>query len=233
MTKRVIKEAFIKSIPVLAGYFFLGIGFGILLRKNGYGLVWSFVMSVGIYAGSMQYVGASLLAAQASIITTAITTVAVNARHVFYSISMINRYKDAGKKKPYLIFSLTDETYSLLCDGDYPEGENPHTYRFFVSLFDQCYWVIGCVAGSWLGAVLPFPTTGIDFVMTALFTATMVEQWHHSKDHRIAITGLASTLVCLLIFGRENFLIPSMLVITGVLTLLRKSIEKKEETANA
>ncbi len=222
MKKSVIKKAFLKSLPVLAGYVVLGIGFGILLKKAGYGALWSFAMGTFIYAGSMQFVGVGLIEGGASIITTIITTFMVNARHLFYSISMIDKYKGSGKYKPYMIFALTDETYSLLCDGKTPEGEDPNLYRFLVSFFNHVYWISGCVLGSLLGSVLPFSTAGIEFSMTALFIASLTEQWLSNKDHIPAITGLFSTLICLLAFGKDNFLIPSMLLITFVLTLLRK-----------
>ena len=223
MRQNIIKQAFIKSLPVMAGYVVLGIGFGILLRGAGYGVLWAFAMSAFIYAGSMQYVGVSLLTGGASILTTALTTFMVNARHLFYSISMVDRYKDAGKYKPYMIFALTDETYSLLSDGEDPfkNEEALNKYRFWVSLFDQSYWVTGCVLGSLLGAVIPFSTKGIEFSMTALFIASYTEQWLTTRDHLPALTGLLSTLVCLVIFGAERFLIPAMLLITLILTLVR------------
>lgn len=221
MNGKLIGMAFYRSLPVMAGYLVLGIGFGILMRSAGYGVLWAFAMSAFIYAGSMQYVGAGLLAGGASVILTALTTLMVNARHLFYSISMIDRYKDAGKVKPYLIFALTDETYSLLCDGKVPEGEDADRYRFLVSLFDHCYWVAGSVAGSLLGSVLPFSTLGIEFAMTALFLVSFTEQWIGNGDHIPAVTGAAASLFCLLVFGAERFLIPSMLLITLVLTLVR------------
>jgi len=227
MKMQTIKQAFYKSIPVVAGYVFLGIGFGILIRNAGYGLLAAAAMSLFIYAGSMQFVGVSLLTGGASILTTAITTVMVNARHLFYSISMIGKYKNAGKYKPYMIFALTDETYSLLCDGSAPDGTDPELYRFLVSLFDHSYWVAGSVIGNLLGSVLPFSTAGIEFSMTALFVASFTEQWLTTKDHIPAITGLLGTLLCLLVFGPENFLIPAMLLITLVLTLLRRREEGK------
>ena len=229
MRSKTVKLAFLKSLPVMAGYIVLGIGFGILLRKAGYGVLWAFAMSTLIYGGSMQYVGVDLIAGGASIITTAITTFMVNARHLFYSISMLRVYKNSGKYKPYLIYSITDETYSLLCDGKTPEGTDPELYRFLVSLFDHSFWIIGGVLGNLLGAVLPFSSAGIEFSMTALFIAAFVEQWISSGDHIPAITGALSTLACLLIFGAENFLIPAMLLITLVLTLLRGRLEGKEE----
>lgn len=146
--RRVIGHAFYTSLPVMAGYVVLGIGFGILLRSAGYGVLWAFAMSALVYAGSMQYVGVGLIAGGASVLTMIITTIMVNARHLFYSISMIDRYKGAGKYKPYLIFALTDETYSLLSDGKTPEGDDPNLYRFLVSFFNQCFWVTGSVLGS-------------------------------------------------------------------------------------
>lgn len=228
MRKHTVRLAFYRSIPVMAGYIVLGIGFGILMRNAGYGVLWTAAMSGFIYAGSMQYVGVSLLTGGASVLTTILTTIMVNGRHLFYSISMVDKYKDAGKYKPYMIFALTDETYSLLCDGKTPEGTDPNVYRFFVSLFDQSYWVTGSVLGSLLGAVLPFSTAGIEFSMTALFITSFTEQWLTTKDHIPALTGLLSTLVCLVIFGRNNFLIPAMLLITLILTLLRSRKEGRK-----
>ena len=242
----IIKKAFYKSVPVMAGYMILGIGFGILMDNAGYGVLWSFAMALFIYAGSMQYVGISLLTGPASIITTALTTFMVNARHLFYSISMVDRYKDAGKYKPYLIFGLTDETYSLLSVDDEPElsadggsgisadvgsgatADDLNKYRFFVTLFDHSYWVTGCVLGSLVGSFLPFSTEGIEFSMTALFIASYTEQWLKTRDHVPALTGLFGTLICLIIFGPDRFLIPAMVLITAVLTILRSRLSGKE-----
>ncbi|MBP5725583.1 MAG: AzlC family ABC transporter permease, partial [Clostridia bacterium] len=140
---------------------------------------------------------------------------------LFYSISMFGRYKDAGRYKPYLIFALTDETYSLLCDGQVPEGVEPDRFRFLVSLFNQSYWVLGSVLGSLAGSVLPFSAAGIEFSMTALFIASFTEQWITAKDHLPALTGLVCTLLCLLVFGTDGFLIPAMVLITLLLLLVR------------
>ena len=214
----------------MAGYVVLGIGFGILLHDAGYGVGWSFAMSLLIYAGSMQFVGVSLLAGGASILATVLTTIMVNARHLFYSISMIGRYQNA-KYKPYLIFALTDETYSILSDGSVPVGADPDLFRFLLSLFNQCYWVTGSVLGSLLGSVLPFSTEGIEFSMTALFIASFTQQWLTTKEHLPALTGLLGTLACLLIFGPQNFLIPAMLFITLVLSLLRPRLDRRKEAA--
>lgn len=226
MNRQIIKSAFIKSLPVLAGYIVLGIGFGILMNNAGYGVLWTAAMSIFIYAGSMQYVGVGLLTGGASVLTAIFTTITVNARHLFYSISMIDKYKDSGKYKPYLIFALTDETYSLLCDGNTPDEGNPDFYRFMVSLFDHCYWILGSIIGNLIGSVLPFSTAGIEFSMTALFVAAFTEQWLTAKDRIPAVTGIVCTLLCLVIFGRNNFLIPAMILITFVLTILSKRGER-------
>ena len=224
-----VRKAFQKSVPVMAGYIVLGMGFGILARQAGYGVLWSLAMSLLIYAGSMQYVGIGLLEGGASVLITAVTTVMVNARHLFYSISMIGRYRESGRYRPYLIFALTDETYSLLCDGNVPEDADPDLYRFLVSLFNHAYWVLGSVAGSLLGSVLPFSSVGIEFSMTALFIASFTEQWITAKDHLPALTGLLGTLLCLILFGPERFLIPAMLLITLVLSLMRGRIGTGKE----
>ena len=225
MKMRTVRQAFYRSVPVLAGYVVLGIGFGILMRNAGYGVLWTAAMSLFIYAGSMQYVGVGLLSGGASVLTAAVTAFMVNARHLFYSISMIDKYRDAGKYRPYLIFALTDETYSLLCDGKTPEGTDPQLYRFLLSLFNHSYWFLGSIAGNLLGGVLPFSTAGIEFSMTALFIASFTEQWLTAGDHIPALTGVLCTAACLLVFGRESFLIPAMLLITLVLTLLRRREE--------
>jgi 4-azaleucine resistance transporter AzlC len=221
--KNTISKAFYKTVPVMAGYIVLGTGFGILLRNAGYGMLWALSMSLFIYAGSMQYVGVGLLTGGASVITTAITTIMVNGRHLFYSISMIDKYKNAGKYKPYMIFALTDETYSLLCD----DNDNDNLYRFLVSLFNQSYWVMGTLIGSILGKVIPFSTRGIEFSMTALFIASFTEQWINSKNHVPAVIGILCTTLCLVLLGPDKFLVPAMFLITFVLTLIRRKEETK------
>lgn len=226
MKKQVTRQAFKTSIPVMAGYIVLGMGFGLLLHDAGYGVGWAFFMAVIIYAGTMQYVGVSLLAGGASILTTMLTTFMVQARHLFYSISLIEKYKGAGKYKPYMIYGITDETYSLLSDGTLPVAEEDAArYRFLVTLFDHSYWICGCVLGNLLGEVLPFSTKGLEYSMTALFVASFTEQWITMHDHVPALTGFVGTLLCLLIFGSEHFLIPALLLITLVLTLLRSREE--------
>lgn len=231
INKKTIKYAFLSSLPVMAGYIVLGIGFGMLLHDKGYSFWWAILMSISIYAGSMQYVGVNLLASGASILSTALMTLMVNARHLFYGISMVEEYRDMGIRKPYLIFGLTDETYSLVCGNpDLPEGVNRKNYYFLVTFMNQCYWVAGSFIGGFLGTAFHLPTQGIDFSMTALFVIIFIEQWEKAEHHLPAILGLTISIICLLIFGEEQFLIPSMLGITAALFFLQKRIQQKGET---
>lgn len=227
MKKSALRAAFLDTVPVLTGYVFLGFGFGILLHQNGYGVLWSLAMSLFIYAGSMQYMTVSLLASGAGLLTAALTTIVVNARHLFYGISMVDAYKGTGKKKPYMIFALTDETYSLVSKNQVPEGLSRHGYCFLVSLFDQIYWVAGSVLGSLAGSLLPINYEGIDFVLTALFVTIFVEQWLSTQNHLPAVIGVVSTAACLWIFGSNVFLIPSMVVIAAFLTISQKTGRRK------
>ena len=215
-----LKNAFIATIPVLAGYVFLGIAFGLLMNAHGFGVLWVIGMSLFMYAGSMQFVAVDLISGvPVSLLTVALTTVMVNARHIFYGISMLDRYKNAGSKKPYLIFALTDETYSLVCNGYKGDEEHEHDYYFFVSLFNHCWWVTGSVIGSVLGEVLPFSIEGIDFALTALFVTVFCDQWVHSDSHFAAIVGLLASVLCILVFGAGGFLIPTMILILVVLSV--------------
>ena len=223
MNKTALRTAFRDTVPVMTGFVFLGFGFGILLQQSGYGVAWAAAMSLFIYAGSMQYMTISLLTGGAGLLTAALTTLVVNARHLFYGISMVDAYKGTGKKKPYLIFALTDETYSLVSRNQAPEGVSYHSYCFLVSLFDQIYWVAGSILGSLAGSLIPINYEGIEFVLTALFVTIFVEHWLSTDNHTPAIIGTVSTAACLFLFGRDNFLIPSMVIIAIALTALRKT----------
>ena len=207
----------------------LGMGFGIFLSSKGYSWWWSFLMSLTIYAGSMQYAAINLLTSGASLIATALMTLFINIRHIFYGITMLIEYKNTGVKKPYLIFSLTDETFSLVCSPNLPSGVDKQKYFLFVSLFNQFYWVTGSVLGGVLGNIVPFDTTGIDFAMTALFVVIFTEQWEKAKNHTPAIIGVVCSVVSLLIFGADDFLIPAMISITLVLFASRKWLEGKSD----
>ena len=225
MNKKALKTVFLDTVPVMTGYLFLGVSFGILLGETGYGLPWAFCMALFMYAGSAQFLSVSLLANHASLLSTGIAIFLLNARHIFYGISLIDSYKGTGKKKPYLIFSLTDETYSLVCQDPVEEDMSAkHRYYFLVSLFDQCYWVTGSVIGALLGSVIPFNTEGIDFALTALFVTVFWDQWLSNKKHAPALIGVGASVLCLILFGADSFLIPAMLLIALLLLLTQKEV---------
>ena len=222
LNKKLLRTAFLDTVPVMTGYVFLGFGFGILMQQNGFGVLWAGAMSLFIYAGSMQYVAISLLTSGANLLTAAMTAFVVNARHLFYGISMVDAYKGMGKKKPYLIFGLTDETYSLVSQLQIPQDLNPGIYCFLVTLFDHIYWVSGTILGSLTGSLLPINYEGIDFALTALFVTIFVDQWLSTKKHGPALVGVAATVICLIFFGADVFLIPSMVIIAACLLMMRK-----------
>lgn len=209
MLKKVLKDTF----PVLGGYLVLGIGFGMMMSDAGYGTVWSVLMSLLVYAGSMQYAAVGLLAGGASLFTFALTTLAVNARHLFYGISVLEKYRGTGGKKPYLIFGLTDETYSLVI------GSEDKSYCFWVTLTDHIYWVGGTLIGALVGRLFAGSTEGIDFALTALFLTVFTEQWMRHGDRFSALCGVCASVLCLVLFGADGFLIPAMVLILAVLLI--------------
>ncbi len=213
----------------MSGYLVLGFGFGVLMQKNGFGPLWTLAMSGLIYAGSMQYVAIGLLSGAASLITMAITTFMVNARHLFYGISVLDLYSGAGPGKPYMIFALTDETYSIVCSDEVRTHPDRHRLIFFLSLFNHSYWVLGSVLGALLGPVLPFNTAGIEFSMTALFTASCTEMWRSRKNRIPILAGLALTALCRLLFGTGSFLIPAVILISLTLTIGRSRLDNRKE----
>lgn len=220
MKKEVFKAALVATLPIMTGYLVLGLGFGVLLSATGYGPEWALLMSVTMYAGAMQYVAVSLIAGGADLITVALTTLMVNARHLFYGISLIEKYRDLGLRKIYCAFGLTDETYSLVC-SELPEAakQDPESYYFWVTLLDHIYWIAGCVLGAAAGMILPFDSRGIDFVLTALFLTIVTDQWLSSGSHFPALLGLGCTVLSLALFGSENLLIPAMVMIAAGLLL--------------
>jgi 4-azaleucine resistance transporter AzlC len=224
--KPLLKRALKDTLPVLTGYLVLGFGFGIIMKSNGFGIALTTAMSLLIYAGSMQYAAIGLMAGGASLLTVGLTTLMVNARHLFYGISMLEKYRDVGKRKPYLIFGLTDETYSLVCTD--PVGIDPEArrdYYLLVTLLNHLYWVGGSVLGAVAGTVLQFNSEGIDFALTALFLVVFLEQWLTAEKHGPALIGVGASVLSLLIFGADSFLIPAMIGIGVMLGLY------KEETA--
>ena len=223
--KESFRFAFLKTIPVMLGYLFLGLAFGLLLEEAGYSFWWALLISAIVYAGSIQFVLVSFLTAGTSLPVVAVMTLLINSRHAFYGLTF-EKFK-AMKSRPYMIFSLTDETYSLLCSLKVPEGMDEKKVMFFISLLDQIYWIIGSVVGAALGQVLPLDMTGIDFAMTALFVTIFVDQWREAKSHLSAVIGLISSVICLLIFGGSNFILPSLIITVTILMALQKRLEGK------
>ena len=221
--KRVWKQAFPDTLPVLTGYLVLGFGFGIIMQANGFGMLPAVLMSLLIYAGSMQYAAIGLFTGGASLLMVALTTLMVNARHIFYGISMLGTYRSMGKRRSYLIFSLTDETYSLVC-RPLPQiaEERRRDYYLLVSVLNHSYWVLGTALGALVGVLLPFNSEGIEFALTALFLTVFLEQWLSSKKHFSALVGVGASLLCLVFLGADRFLIPAMLLIALVLCLYRE-----------
>lgn len=220
-----LKASFIHTSPIIASYLFIGMVFGVMLRSRGYHIGWAVLMSVFIYAGSMQFVAVNLLTAAFDPLSAFLITMVVNARHLFYGISMLRKFNGTGMKKPYLIMGLTDETYSILCSTEAPEGVDRVSFMFFVTLISHIYWVTATIAGSLLGSQFTFDTSGIDFAMTALFVVIFINQWKSQKEHLPAVIGVIIPVMCLLIFGPGNFIIPSMIFIVLALTISRRTIE--------
>ena len=215
-----------QTAPVLCGYLFLGLAFGLLLQQAGYGWPWALLISGIVYAGSMQFVLVGLLGGGfASLASVALTTLSVNSRHLFYGLSFLDTFRQMGRAKPYMIFSLSDETYSLQCSVQIPEQLNANRVRLWISALDQGYWVAGSVTGAALGSVLPFDLTGIDFAMTALFVVIFVDQWRAAKSHLPAVAGLVFGLVWLAVLGPDRFLLPALVCTVLALAACRGRLD--------
>lgn len=214
------------TLPVFTGYLVLGTAFGILMDSKGFSLLWILLASVLVYAGSMQFVCIALLAAGFDPLGAFLMTLAVNARHIFYGISTLKQYRGVGRMKPYLIFSLTDETFSIICSTKVPEHVERKWFYFFISSLNHLYWITGSVLGGILGSMLNINTKGMDFVLTALFVVILINQWQSTTNHLPAIIGIASAILCRLVFGASNFIIPSMLMILFCVTVLKKPLER-------
>ncbi len=222
-----VRAAFPHTIPVLTGYIVLGAAYGILMDSKGFSLLWIIIASVFVYAGSMQFVSVALLAAGFNPLGAFFMTIAVNARHLFYGISMLHQYRGTGRMKPYLIFSLTDESFSILCSAKAPEGVEEKWFYLSVSLLDHLYWITGSVIGGILGSLIDINTKGIDFVLTALFVVILINQWQTTTNHLPAMLGIVSAVICRLIFGANDFIIPSMICILLFVTILREPMERR------
>lgn len=225
--KAALRAALPHTIPILSGYIILGSAYGILMNSNGISLFWIVFSSVFIYAGSMQFVTVALLTTGFDLIGAFIMTLMVNARHLFYGISFLQKYRRMGLVKPYLILSLTDETFSLLCSAKPPSGVSTKWFFFYISLLNHLYWITGSILGGILGGLINFETRGLEFVLTALFVVIFIDQWKSTKNHIPAIIGVLSAVICRAIFGASDFIIPSMILITLSVTFTKGSIERR------
>lgn len=230
---RAFRTAFPYTIPVLTGYLFIGMAFGVMIQEKGYNFLWAMLMSLLIYAGSGQYLAVNFFAPGVSLLDVIFMEFMLNIRHIFYGLSLLERFGKMGKKRLYMIFSLTDETYSLFFVTKVPPDVEEDKFLFAVAALDQSYWIIGSGIGALLGNVMPFDTTGIDFAMTALFVVIMTEQWMESKNRRSVLIGLVCGLVCLLIFGAENFILPTMICIMIILLAGRRVLEPEDSRSEA
>ena len=218
-----------RTIPILLGYVTLGTAFGILLQQAGFGWPWALLISAVVYAGSLQFVMVTFLGGGVSLLSVILMTLSINSRHMFYGISFIQRFKAMGKARPYMIFSLTDETYSLLCGTKIPSVLNENRAMLLMSAVNQCYWIIGSVLGNLIGNIIPFDTTGIDFAMTALFVVIFTEQWLAADSHIPTFIGLFSGILCLVIFGPGGFILPSLILAVALLSGWTVKTEKEAE----
>ncbi len=228
--RRALRAAFPHTIPIFAGFWFLGLTYGIYMHVSGFSFVYPMLMSMTIFAGSMEFFTVNLLMGAFHPLQAVTVALLINARHLFYGLSMLDRFKGTGWKKIYLIFGMCDESFSINYTAAVPEGVDSGWFAFFVTLLNQIYWVSGSTLGGLFGSLIQFNTTGLDFVMTAMFVVIFMEQWLKEKRHTSALLGLALSLFCLILFGADNFLIPSMLCILGVLTLLRKPLSQGDRT---
>ena len=229
MKRKAFLTAIPYTIPVLTGYLFLGMAYGIYMHSSGFSFLYPMLMSIVIFGGSLQFVAVTMLLAPFAPVPTFLMALVIQARHLFYGISMLDKYKNLGLKKIYMIymiFGLTDETFSVNYSAEIPEGVDRGWFMFFVTLLDQCYWITGSTVGGLLGSILPFDTKGIDFVMTAMFVVIFMEQWKKEKKHYTALIGLGCSIICLLIFGSESFMLPTLISILALLTIFSKPIDK-------
>jgi 4-azaleucine resistance transporter AzlC len=230
--KPAVKHAFIYTIPMIAGYMFTGIAFGVLFASKGYSFIWCIMMAIIVYAGSAQFLLTSFFVPGFSLIQVFLLVLVVNFRHVFYGISLLEPFYKSGKKRWYMIYGLTDETYSLLCTVKVPEGVRQDLLYFFITFITHIYWIIGCAIGGLAGSILPLPTEGIDFAMVALFICIFLDLTKKKGNVYPGVLGIVTGIVFLLIFGGTGFVPPALLFICATLLIFRKFFEKGEENAD-
>ena len=230
MVSKKIKAAFFaafpNTIPILAGFLFLGIAYGIYMNQSGFKFYYPMFMSFIIFAGSLEFATVSWLLGSFDPVNIFFLTLMINARHLFYGLSMLEKYNIPGWKKLYLIYGMCDESFSINATVDVPKDIDKGLFMFFVTMLNQIYWVAGATIGGIFGSFIPFDTKGIEFVMTALFVVIFLENWLKEKDHSASVIGLFISFICLTVFKGTNFIIPSMIIILSVLTLLRGRLQK-------
>jgi 4-azaleucine resistance transporter AzlC len=228
MRKKALKAAFPYTIPIFAGFWFLGLAYGIYMNVSGFSFLYPMVMSVIIFGGSLEFVAVEMLLSPFAPVQVLVMTLLIQARHLFYGISMLDKFKDMGWKKFYLIFGMCDETFSINYTARIPEDVDRGWFMFFVTLLNHFYWVFGATLGGLVGSLIHFNTDGISFVMTSMFVVIFMEQWMKEKHHVSAYLGLGAAALCLLIFGADSFMIPTMIMIIVLLAALRRPLEKME-----
>ncbi len=226
---KALKAAFPRTIPIMTGFLFLGTAYGIYARTQGLPAVTPIIMAAVVFAGSMEFVAVDLMTTAFDPLGAFVMAIMVNARHLFYGISMLGKYKGTGKFKPYLIFGMCDESFSVNCTAEIPQGVDAGKFYFWVTLLNQAYWVTGAALGSLAGSFIGVELPGLDFVMTALLVVIFLDNWLKEKNHASSLIGIGAAVVCLLIFGSGRFIIPSMALIVLALTIFRKQIEKAGE----
>jgi 4-azaleucine resistance transporter AzlC len=229
MKKKALKAAFPHTIPIFAGFWFLGLAYGVYMNVSGFSFVYPMIMSLIIFGGSLEFVAVEMLLSPFAPLQTLIMTLLIQARHLFYGISMLDKFKNLGWKKFYLIFGMCDETFSINYTANIPEDVDRGWFMFFVTLLNRFYWVSGATIGGLLGSFIHFNTDGISFVMTSMFVVIFMEQWLKEKHHISAYIGLGGAALCLLVFGADSFMIPTMVLIIAFLSACRKPLEKMEK----
>ena len=231
--KKAMRRAFPYTVPVLAGYLFIGAAFGVMFADQGYNVLWAVLMSVVVYAGSGQYLATNFFVPGISILQAVFLTLMVNIRHVFYGLSLVDRYNRFGRKRWYLIFGMTDETYSLICTTGVPDDVDEEKFLLSITLLNQLYWIVGTAIGSLTATVIAFDSTGIEFAMTALFIVMFMELWYRRSNRPAELIGMLSAVLCLALFGASNFVLPTMVLMVAVILLGRKKLDRTEADADA
>ena len=221
---RALTAAFPHTLPVLAGFLVLGIAYGMLMLEKGYGPQWSVLMSAVAFCGSMQFVAITLLTTAFHPLEALILSLLVNARHLFYGLSMLDKYKGFGKVKALLIYTLCDETFSIVSSATPPEGIEPKYFYLSISLLNYLYWVFGSLLGGLLGGLMPFDMKGLDFALTALFIVLFLEQMKKKGNWILGLIGICCALLSRVVFGAENMVLPALAIILVTLLAGRKKL---------